>query len=442
MRVLLVQSYLGGEAEPLFPLGLCYLATALMSHGHEVTICDPNVSPDPVAELKNAARILRPSIIGVALRVIDNSSYWDFHSYVAPFFDMVSILREVMPSSKIVVGGPGFSLYAHEILKRATAIDYGIFAEGEEAMPELIQNLDHPEAVKGVFYRGNGALHFTGIRESVDFSSLPSPRRDMVDFTPYLNHPFSIGVQTKRGCIFKCSYCTYPYLEGAGLRLRPAHAVVDELEELANNYGLQTFFFVDSVFNSPQTHARAICEEILARGLSLRWRGYHNEKLVDGEYLKLARDAGCACFMFSPDGISSSTLTALNKNINEQDIERVYSLAKQIDNVNVSFNFFVNAPGESLRNLLRLFAFLSRLKLKLGRKVDFIGFAHIRIYPNAPIHALALEKGLIKEGDDLLKAVFYNPPPWRYIIAMLSQPIRTMLKAGRMLSRLVPSYRK
>ncbi len=442
MRVLLVQSYMVPKEELVFPLGLCYMATALMNHNHEVSIYDPNVSTDPVGELRKLVRNLEPEIIGIGLRNIDNSSYWRYRSYIDPFFDMVLMLKEAVPTSKILVGGPGFSIYPRQILERAKTIDYGIFGESEESMPELLNNLDHPESIKGIFYRHDNTIHFTGAREAIDFASLPAPRRDMVDFASYLGHPFSVGVQTKRGCMLKCSHCTYPYLEGARLRLRPAHAVVDELENLVNQYGLQNFYFVDSAFNSPQSHARAICEEVLARGLSLRWLGFHNEKFIDGEYMKLARDSGCDCFTFSPDGISSSTLLALNKSCTEQDIERVYSLAKQLDNVKVSFSFFVNGPGESFRNLFRLFSFILRLRLRLRRTVDFVAFGCIRIYPHTPILSLALEKGMVEEDNDLLKPVFYNPAPLRYIIDILRPLIRTMYRAGRMLRRLKLGYGK
>lgn len=442
MRVLLVQPYMGRKEEPVFPLGLCYVATALMNHNHEVSIYDPNVNADPVGELRKLVRKLEPEIIGVTLRNIETPSYWDYRSYVEPFLDLASMLKEAMPTSRILAGGPGFSIYPRQIMERAKAIDYGIFLEGEESMPELLDNLDHPQSVRGIFYRRDDAIHFTGARELIDFASLPAPRRDMVDFTPYLKHQFSVGVQTKRGCAFKCAYCTYPYLEGAGLRLRPTHAVVDELENLTKEYGLQSFWFVDSIYNVPQSHAREICEEMLARGLSLRWQGYHNEKFVDGEYMKLARDSGCDCFVFSPDGISSSTLMALNKNLTEQDIKRVYSLAKQLSDVKVDFSFFVNGPGESLANLFCLVTFSLRLKLKLRSRVALGPFAQIRIYPHTPIHALAIDKGLVKEDDDLLKPVFYNPPPLRYILAMVGPLIRAVLMARKVLRRLMPVFGK
>ena len=441
MRVLLVQSYLASSEELVFPLGLCYVATALKNYNHEVHIFDTNVSATPIAELRKLIRNLEPEVIGIGLRNIDSTTYRNYRSYIEPFLDLVSMLKKAAPSAKILAGGSGFSLYPHQLFERAKTIDYGIFLEGEESMPELLDNLDQPQSVRGIFYRRNETIHFTGAREPIDFANLPTPRRDMVDFTPYLEHPFSIGVQSKRGCAFKCAYCTYPQLEGGRLRLRPAHTVLDELEGLVRGYGLQTFWFVDSVFNFPLTYAHEICEGMLDRGLSLRWLSYHNEKFVDGEYMKLARDAGCNSFVFSPDGISKSTLTALNKNLTEQDIEKIYSLAKQTDNVKVSFSFFVNGPGESLGNLFHLFRFILRLELRLWRKAS-VAVKYIRIYPHTLIHSLALEKGLLRKDDDLLKPVFYSPPPWRYVLDILIPLLRTVLRAERILRRVMQYFKR
>ena len=61
------------------------------------------------------------------------------------------------------------------------------------------------------------------------------------------------GVQTKRGCSMKCIYCTYPILEGRTLRIRPAARVGDELEHLAETYGVAEVFFTDNVFNNGST---------------------------------------------------------------------------------------------------------------------------------------------------------------------------------------------
>lgn len=350
---------------------------------------------------------------------------------------MVSIIKETAPETKLIVGGSGFSIYGQQLMERLPKIDYGIFSEGEETVPDLLNNLDSPQSVKGIFLRHNGNVLFTGVRELLDFARFPAPRRDFLDLAPYLEHPFRIGIQTKRGCPFNCVYCTYPYLEGTGVRMRSPDAVLDELEEMVWKYNLQSFSFVDSIFNVPQSHARKILEGMLARGLKLRWRCSDELKYFDEEYFKLAQAAGCKDFEFSPDGISRSTLAGVNKSTTPEDIKRGYSIIRKNDNVTVSFSFFINGPGESFTNIFRLILFIIRCKLFLRKKLDDIYIVPIRIYPNTPIYNLALEKGLLKPDDDIVKPVYYNPPPWKYIIKVLKSISRIVHSLFRALKRAI-----
>ena len=55
------------------------------------------------------------------------------------------------------------------------------------------------------------------------------------------------------------------FLNGKEYRLRAPKRVVDDIELLLKENGIDTFTFVDSVFNIPLTHAEDICNEIIKR---------------------------------------------------------------------------------------------------------------------------------------------------------------------------------
>jgi anaerobic magnesium-protoporphyrin IX monomethyl ester cyclase len=436
MRILLVQSRsIGIDWAPILPLGLCYLATALADSNHETDIYDVNVSANPLPGLKRLIRSSEPDVIGIGLRNVDTSNYTVRDHFIQPFSELVSFIRQAAPATKILVGGPGFTIYGRQLMERLPYVDYGIFNEGEETVPDLLDNLDRPQSVKGIFLRNNSTVLFTGAREPVDFARLAPPRRDFLDLTPYLKNPYTIGVQTKRGCPFGCIYCTYPFLQGTEVRMRHPEAVLDELEELVKKYSLGSIFFVDSIFNAPPSHAREILEGMLARGLDLKWRSYDELKYFDAEYLKLAKAAGCSDFEFSPDGISRSTLSELNKITSREDIERGYSLIRKSEGVRVSFSFFINGPGDSIISILRVLLFVLRCKLFLRKKLNATQVLFIRIYPNTRIYELALEKGFIRPNDDIIRPVYYNPPPLKYILKIFIPIIRIAYSCVRALRK-------
>ncbi len=178
---------------------------------------------------------------------------------------------------------------------------------------------------------------------------LPEPPRDLpgLSLKSYSKFPFSVGVQTLRGCCLNCAYCTYPYLQGRAIRLRSPKKVADEIEHLANSYGIREVYFADPIFNFPLEHARSVCRELTNRKLPINWVAYFREDSINRQFLIEARDSGCVRFEFSPDGASQHALEVLQKGISIGDIKRTCELINEIDGINANFNFFCNVPGKT-----------------------------------------------------------------------------------------------
>ena len=323
MRILLTNSYLGQTETAVFPLGLAYIAAALTDH--EVTCFDINISKNGFNDLEKHIYESDPEVIGISLRNIDTVQSWDIRSFWSFFIQTVKNARRYSPNALIIVGGAGFSLFAPEIMNEVSEIDFGILLEGEHSFPELLNKLSKPEAVKGIYYREDQQVKFTGYRELLDFKSIPIPRRDLFDLSRYKR----IGIQTKRGCANKCIYCTYPFLTGTRLRKRSPISVADEIEQILDVYNKREIFFADNIFNWPSDHAKAICQEIINRKLDIEWTAYFTEKGFDEDFLKIVIQSGCVNFTFSPDGFNDFSLKIIRKGIGQKQIKRTYSLLSE-----------------------------------------------------------------------------------------------------------------
>lgn len=437
MKVLLIQGYLGrrGRELPSFPLGLVYLLENLKNH--ECIVFDPNVVERPFVETQKIIQKTGPDVIGLASRNVDTTQSYDVFSYFEVFVSMLKFVRRVSPHAKIIVGGPGFSIFAREIMTKLQEIDYGVFLEGEYSFPKLLENLDHPEHVESIYFRRNGKIFFTGRGKPIDFERLPAPPREFpeLELKSYEEVAYSIGVQTKRGCAFRCAYCTYPYIQGRNVRLRSPKKVVDEIEGLVDLYDIKTLFFADNVFNFPPDHARKICEELIKRKVNIRWRAYFREDFVNKRSIIEARDSGCDVFEFSPDGGSQKALDILRKDIKMQDIIRTYELVNAVKGVRFRCSLMYNIPGENSKTVTDFYKFLFRIMTKHWKKLDLIGLTNIRIYPHTRIYQIALKEGVIDERTDLLTPTFYNPSPFdaTYLaVKWLRNPLNvfTHLRAG------------
>lgn len=404
MKILLVQSWLGGGEPPVFPLGLACLKAALADH--EVRLFDLNTAEGPFEQLRELVAAFQPQVTGISLRNIDSTNKRTVVFYYPYLKDAVTAIK-AGSAAPIVVGGSGFSMFAREIMEDEPRIDLGVFLEGERTFPRLLENLGQPGAVPSVFYREGGAVRFSGPGGQVDLDAVPFPDRDAVPLHAYTGFSEGIGVETKRGCLLDCLYCIYGFLNGKKLRLRAPGRVVDEIETLTSRHGVRRFTFVDSVFNIPLRHAEEVCRELLRRGVRAEWSAWFNEKNLTREFLELARDAGCRNVILSPDGFSDTVLERCGKNIRMGDIRSSYEALRSVDGFEVSYNFFKNPPGQSFGAALALMAFVSRARRQMGRRVHF-EFNAIRVEPHTRLLQTAVAEGLVREGESLLYPRYYT----------------------------------
>ncbi|MDO8785607.1 MAG: radical SAM protein, partial [Syntrophales bacterium] len=408
MKILLIQSYLGGNEPPVYPLGLACISSVLP--GHDLRLFDPNVSERPFEELKETIESFSPDIVGISIRNIDSTNKRQVVFYYEHFKKVIDTVSAATAGAKIIVGGSGFSMFAKVIMEDEPRIDIGVFLEGETVMPALLHNIEEPWKVKGVFYRKGSEVVFSGSADQTDLNVVPLPDRSLLPPDRYRSISEAMGIETKRGCALKCVYCIYGFLNGKKYRFRNPEKIVNEIEALSKEHGVDRFTFVDSVFNIPLRHAEEICHEIIRRGIKVKWSAWFSESELTEEFLELAVRAGCNKVILSPDGFSDTVLKKLEKNITKADILRSYGILKKLvhagsnrgmEKLEVCYNFFKNPPGQSLSAFLGIAAFFFKAKMQMGRRVH-LEFNSLRVEPNTKLYRIALKDGFIREEEDLL----------------------------------------
>ena len=425
MNILLVQQEMGRRvrANPVYPRGLVDIASCLPA-SHRVKIIDPNLSPLSTSfeSIEQAIKSFRPDIVGLSIKYIDTTNRLDPYVFYNTVPETIARIKELIPAVNMVVGGAGFSIFSREIMEDIPQIDFGVFLEGEESFRDLVDHLDKPASVPGVYYREKDGVHFSGCRSLPSFSRKADPAKaaSLLDPSPYITNDLKIfGIQTKRGCSFHCPYCNYPFLNGDRYRLRDPKDVVDEIQFLCEKYGLKKFSFSDNIFNVPSPHAVSICNEIIDRGLKVEWAAWCDMSSVSDEFFRLSAQAGCRSMEFSPDSSTKEGLNYFGKKMDVTDIEKTIRIAQRHRQMTYAFNFFCSHPAMTLKEAMKSLVwwlFIPFLLWKSGR----VSLGWIRIYPNTRIHETVLSEGfpslkenlLAKTAEEFTKTFYHKKHFW------------------------------
>ncbi len=417
-RVLLISANRERQPYPVVPNGLACVASALDQAGHEVRFLDLCFERDPIAAATRAATEMAPSIIGVSIRNIDNSDAIALRHYTPEGRAIFVALRASAPNAKIIAGGAAFGV-APEALFRDFGVDYAVAGDGERASVALVDALargDSVGSIPGLVTSIDNTVHFTPPGEDADLDSLPSPSlHRWIDLRRYERHGATIPIQTKRGCVYKCVYCTYRNVEGWGYRTRDPERVADEIEELYRKAGVKNFDFVDSTFNSPPGHALEVCEAITRRKLPIHLDTTNfTPATASPELLAAMRKAGFRTLGISAESASDPVLQRLEKGFTAAKVREV---AERVEKAGIRtlWIFLVGGPGETPETLEETLEFAA---WRLGRGDAVYLTVGLRIYPGTTLHRIAIGEGVVAPDATLLDPTFYFSPTLNFDAAV------------------------
>lgn len=400
------------------PLGLGYLAACVRARGHEAAIID--LARERAGAEKGAALVKAqaPDLIGLGIM---SSAY-------LPAKELVAAIRQELPDTPLVIGGPHVTALAEDAMEDF-GVDLAMTGECEQSFPELVEamaaggsldggslagspqdgsplNNGRLDGIPGLCFRDGGIVVGERGDFTDDLDSLPFPAWDLMDPRSYPDLPHQLlhkkfpvaPVMTSRGCPYDCSFCASTALWGRGWRTRSAENVVDEIEMLVRDFDVKEIHFEDDNFTLKASHAAAVCEEILRRGIDIVWACPNGVRIdtLDDDLLELMRRSGCYSLGF---GIESGSQAVLEKNNKKLKLDRVADQVEMVKRHGIeAFGFFIiGLPGETVETI--------RETIRFARRVPFdrANFGLLSPLPGSSIfneHVLAKAGGEGKAGGE------------------------------------------
>jgi len=299
----------------LKPLGLLYLGGLLRQNGHQIHFIDcldpyhpamPNEGhkrpqrhsygrgkffrqviskPDSLKMIsKNYCRYgITPEIFREELKnhqdtaivlITSMMTYW-----YPGVFEAIKIIKEVLPSVPIVLGGK-YATLCYDHAAKYSGADFVISGAGEKQVLQLLKDLFGEEP----FF----------MPDSENLDSLPYPAFDLIRKIDQL------PITTSRGCPYSCSYCA-SHIFNDKFRRRNPIKVVDEIEYWQKKTGVVNFsFYDDALLVNPEEMIVPLLREVQKRNLSCQFHcpnGLHLRE-IDKELSKLLYDSGFKTIRF------------------------------------------------------------------------------------------------------------------------------------------------
>lgn len=304
-------------------------------------------------------------------------AYWEeLHCFVKPFLDyyieemvklqptavgfclyycneepskyMISALKEKLPNVKILVGGP----QAHQSYYTPPAgTDIIISGEGELLLLEAMEIIEQGKLINELIWLRQPE------GERLNLDNLPSPD---YSFFPPSDYKIPNGVTTElsRGCTAKCVFCQETHFWK--YRGRLARNVIEEIEDLYYNRGVDVIWFLDSLVNGNLKELRAFCKAIISKGIRIHWTGYARcDGRMDLEYYKDLAASGCINLSYGIESGSNKVLRDMDKGVTVEEIEQnLIDGAKT--GVEAFANWIVGFPSEGHQEIYESMVLLYR----------------------------------------------------------------------------------
>lgn len=401
MKILLISVNRERMPFPVFPLGLAYIARGLREEGHQIEVMDLCFSQEVSVDLNSTLHRFQPDLIGISLRNLDNLTYPTSISYLKEVEEVIGICRQ-STSSPLIIGGSGFSLAPKELFQHLD-VDFGIVGEGEEVFRHLVISLEGDAPISPTPYLLMKGNLFPQSIEGARVSLIQNPDRSLFQTQRYLEEGGMGNIQTKRGCPFSCIYCTYPLLEGKGVRLRKIEEIVEEIHHLVEE-GVDYVYFVDDIFNYPPSFAEALCREMIRRKIDVKWSAFVNPGFLNKSLLIRMKDSGCMGIEFGTDSGSPRMVENYKKSFNQENIIQSSNLCSKL-NINHCHYLLFGGPGENEDTIEESFQLMDQLD-----PTAVIAMLGIRIYPGTEMEQISLSQGVIPREANLILPHFYISP--------------------------------
>lgn len=355
MSVLLTHGYFLADdvkeqsiMRPYAPLGILYISAYLEQHGIDNEVFDTTFSTKD--KFRDHLHQHQPDVIGIYANLVTKLNV----------LENIRFIRENHPNSKIILGGPDVRYNAKKYLEAGT--DFIVLGEGEATMLELVQTIyaesgrtlskETLDKIRGIAFLHEGNVIETPERDKLkDLDQLPIPNRKKIDLHLYLDawRKFhgsnAISVSTMRGCPYTCKWCSRA-VYGLSYRRRSPEKVVQELEQIKNDYNPDALWFVDDVFTISHKWLTSFRDELLKKDILIPYECITRADRMNEEVIKMLKETGCFRVWIGAESGSQRVIDLMDRRVDVNQVRDMIKLTKK-HGIQTGTFIMLGYPGET-----------------------------------------------------------------------------------------------
>ena len=339
---------------------------------------------------------------------------------------VTSVIRTAKPKAKIIIGG---NLAASaEILLKKCHVDFCVVGDGEFIIRDLIQWLEKnqhkdidPHEIAGIcFLDKDKNFIFTGFGQR--------PTADEVEYPDYqiLEEDNSIGhflpqtscfeghlqaserhikalelfkshrsatIFTAKGCVARCTFC---HRWEKGYRSKATQEVMNHIEGLIKQYGVNNLLIADENFGSNKDNARELAIGLGKLGVLWQVSGVR-VKTVTKEDLELWAKNGCLVAYFGIESGSQKMLDIMEKKATVEDNINGLRWTGEAGIATI-IQLILGMPGEDDHTVAETIDFIEKvypyiLDWKTTPPSELISINYAQALPGTPLYEYLRKRG-------------------------------------------------
>lgn len=379
-------------------LGLCSLAANINRELFDVKVIDLiTVRKKYKKYFLNLLKQYEPEIVGFTCMAFQ----------YATSLELAKITKEYNKNITVIFGGYYPTVDCQSILESDDMqyMDFIIRGEGEIAFSEFLNAYrkgKNFENVPGLSYISNHTVINipNGCLANLDELKIPDRSVRLIDKGFNCMGFKSDAVETSRGCVYECNFCSIQNMYGKSFRKYKIERVLEDIRD-AKSYGAESIMITDDNISLDGKRFKELCNAITDSGLNnikyLTQASVNGIKKTPG-LAKAMADCGMSWVFLGIESVHDNALDYLNKSsqLKSSDTEDVVGELREYGIIVIG-GFVLGYPDDDEESLRANFEFAK----KIG--VDIPTFNILTPYPNTKVREELLQMDLITNKYDYSK---------------------------------------